>query len=230
MGRKRKKKKVLDEEKWRRDPTWYRRCFALRLFYLLVGPAKLKRLPRVLRRLGAEIPPGWTPADPWPPGDYMPPEIMFPPDWTPDDPMPPGVVIPPDVVFPPHWTPDDPMPPGVVIHPDVVFPPGWTPDDPMPPGVTIPPGVAFPPGWTFAAPWPGGLIAWPGYGDDKPPDSPIPPIFIPPWEPGPPHPPVPPPPSGWKVYFDDTRWERENEDCDIVWTDGKWKGKAYQVI
>ena len=183
MGRKGKKKRILDEEKWRRDPTWYRRCFALRLFYLLVGPAKLKRLPRVLRRLGAEIPPGWTPADPWPPGDYMPPEIMFPPDWTPDDPMPPGVVIPPDVVFPPEWTPNDPMPPGVIIPPGTVFPPGWTADDPMPPGVIIPPGTVFPVGWTPDDPMPPGVVIPPGtvFPPGWTPNDPMPPgITIPP--------------------------------------------------
>ena len=162
MARKKKKRAILTEEKWRQDPNYYRKCFALRLFYLIVGPAKLKRLPRVLRRLGIEIPPGWTPADPWPPGDYCPPDIVFPPDWTPEENLPPGVVIPPDVVFPPDWTPGDPLPPGVVMPPGVSFPPGWTAGDPMPPGVVMPPGVSFPPGWTAGDPMPPGVVMPPG--------------------------------------------------------------------
>ena len=151
MPQRKKKKTILTEVKWQQDPTGYRRCFALRLFYLLVGPAKLKRLPQVLRRLGAEIPPDWTPADPLPPGDYMSPGIVFPPDWTPEEPVPPGVVIPPGMVFPPGWTPGDTWPPGVIglpgygdiVPPDNTIPPIYVaPGGPGPPHPPVSPPIA----------------------------------------------------------------------------------------
>lgn len=68
------------------------------------------------------------------------------------------------------------LPPGTVVPPDTSFPPGWTPDDPPPEGVIIPPPVS-----------------------PVPPDSgPLPPIYTPPFEPGPVHPPAPGP--GVKEY------------------------------
>ena len=200
----------------------------MRLFYLIVGPAKLKRLPRVLRRLGAEIPPGWTPADPWPPGDYIPPGIVFPPDWTPEETLPPGVTIPPDVVFPPDWTPDDPMPPGVIVPPGTVFPPDWTPNDPMPPGVTIPPYVVFPPDWTPEDPMPPGTVAFPTTPDMPLPDSPVAPMYTALWEPGPAHPPVPSVPGGWAQALDRNYWGSAYNSQHQTWT-ARWDGEKWEI-
>ena len=228
MGRRKKKKTILTEVKWRQDPGGYRKGFALRLFYLIVGPAKLKRLPRVLRRLGAEIPPGWTPADPWPPGDYIPPGIVFPPDWTPEEPLPPGVAIPPDTIFPPDWTPEEALPPGVVVSPDTVFPPDWTPAEPLPPGAVIPPDTVFPPDWTPEKPSPPGIIIPPGYGHIAPPDNPTPPTYMAPWEPGPARKPPPSPPKGWKRYFNNNYWDPEPFNGIIEWTGTRWHGRDNQ--
>ena len=68
MEEKEKKKSILTEEKWRVDPRWYRKAFALRLLFMLVEPTKSKRLARMLGHLVAGLIPYWTSKDPWPPG------------------------------------------------------------------------------------------------------------------------------------------------------------------
>jgi len=131
------------------------------------------------------FPEGWTPEDPLPEGVTISPGAVFPPNWTPKQPLPPGVVIPPKVIIPPGWTPKQPLPPGVVIPPEMVFPPDWTPEDPLPPGVIIKPEVIIPSDWTPEEPPPIPYI--PNYPalPPEPGASPIPPIYVEPWQPGP---------------------------------------------
>lgn len=153
----------LDEACFAAHPDWAKQAFAYRLLMLLLPRVLSRRLHRALIRF--IIPPDVDPQN-WivlPPGTIIPPDAQPEGPYLPGDTPPDGVIIPPGTVFPPEWTPEDPPPSGVVIPPGTVFPPDWTPPGPLPPGV-IPPG-SLPP------------------GTDQ--TGTTPPLYVPPWEPGP---------------------------------------------
>ncbi|MBW8035623.1 MAG: hypothetical protein FVQ79_08335 [Planctomycetes bacterium] len=206
-------------------PAWARQAFAFRLMNVLAPPPISRRLLKAKWKLALFFPPGWEPGDklpgyfltdtstlfpdgwtagdPLPPGIIIDPGVIFPPEWTPGDELPPGITIDPGVVFPPGWTPGDELPPGITIDPGVVFPPGWTPGDELPPGAEIDTGEIFPPGWTPGDELPPGIIPDPSPllpGDFVPGTDPTPPIYGPPFTPGPVHPPGESPP-GLETYI-----------------------------
>lgn len=166
-------------------PKWARQALAYKLLHIILPKQLTRKLPVTSRPLPFFWNPEW---EGWFIFDFdpdAPPWELDWSDWTPGDPLPPGLTINPNVVFPPGWTPGDPLPPGVIVPPGTFFPSNWKPWDPLPPGVTIDPPAVLPPGWTPPPapppayhPGPGELPISPGHGA-------IPPIFIPPFGPGP---------------------------------------------
>jgi len=144
-------------------PGWAKMAFAYRLLCALAPPGITRRLQKYLLKAifgpGVMFPPGWMP----PPGITFPPGYTFPPGWMPGDPLPSGYGWPPGFAMPTGWQPGDPVPWDLILPEGYELPPGWTWGDPLPEGWTWPPGFVFPPGWE------GG----------------VPPIYVPPWEPGP---------------------------------------------
>jgi len=144
-------------------PAWARQALAYKLLHILLPKQLTKRLPGGLDR------------------------ALIGPEAT----IPPGVVIPPGMAIPPNYTFPDRWVPWLYFNfltgepPWTLFPDGWKPGDPLPPGVTYPPGFVLPPGWTPEDHPPAALI--PGY--NPVPTPPIsgaaPPLYIPPFSPGP---------------------------------------------
>lgn len=209
MAEKEKKKRLLTEDLYRQDRSFFRRAIAYRLLHMFTPKPLTRLLPRGLRRpllgVGSIVPAG-VPTFPGmvvPPGMEIPyswapwfafmideaydlPDI-FPPGWTPGDPMPDEIDINTSVIFPPGWTPGDPLPDGITVDPGTSFPPGWTPGDALPDGVNYDWSTIIPSDWTPENPPPGSMI--PGYDPSitPTPDGPAPPANLDPNQPGPPH-------------------------------------------
>jgi len=184
------KKPILNADLFKTNPGWFLGAIAYRLLNLLIPKRLTFLLPKVLR-----IP-------------LVPPGYSLPTSWMLPAPFPPGLSLPPGVWFPYGWVPGDPLPGGFMIDTLSFFPPGWMPGDPWPPGFFLPDGVFFPPSWKpgdFLPP--GFLIDTSVYFEFLDPESPVPPPFVPPWDPGPVHPPPSPYPSDvWLERFDNTFW------------------------
>jgi len=138
------------------------------------------------------FPPGWTAGDALPDGVSINANVVDVAGWSAGDSMPSGPGVNTAEIVPAGWTAGDALPDGVSINANMVDVAGWSAGDPMPSGPGVNTAAILPAGWSPTNP-PPAWFAPGGAGLQIPPGGALPPLFLPPFEPGPVHVPFPAP-------------------------------------